>query len=79
MKKMEGFVGVCRCGVAATALWATAELENWTQSVTKVRWTSFGLDSRQIHTNISTIIIQLEKGCSQSHRVVASARWTKFS
>ena len=50
----DGFCGgwVCRQGrrgVAATALWATAELENWTQSVTKVGWTSFEMDSPQIH------------------------------
>ena len=37
--------------MAATALWATTELENWTQSVTEVGWTSFGLDSRQMQTN----------------------------
>ena len=33
---------------AATALWATTELGNWTQSVTKVDWTSRALDSPQI-------------------------------
>ena len=33
---------------AATALWATTELGNWTQSVTKVDWTRRALDSPQI-------------------------------
>ena len=36
------------CVEAATALWATTELGNWTQSVTKVDWTSRALDSPQI-------------------------------
>ena len=49
MKKMDFVYAGGRCGVAATALWATAELENWTQSVTKVGWTSFEMDSPQIH------------------------------
>ena len=36
------------CVEAPTALWATTELGNWTQSVTKVDWTSRALDSPQI-------------------------------
>ena len=36
------------CVEALTALWATTELGNWTQSVTKVDWTSRALDSPQI-------------------------------